>query len=200
MNLAPPVSLVLRALQALPESQGRVLKVCPAPRGLLGPQEHLDVPLLANPEPQVDLANPALMVPLVRKETLEPLVPRDPEEPQDPQEPPDPPDSLRQANLDPLDCPELWALVENLVLKDILASLGCLVPKETWGWVLQDHRVRQDLRDPQALPEPQVREQLESQEGPVCPVSQEREVSPVEMAPLVQWDQWALRATLVSQV
>lgn len=200
MSLVPLVSLALRAPLVPPVSQERVLKVCPAPRDLLDPQEPLDVPSLANLDPQVDLENPAPMEPLVRKETLEPLAPRDREEPQDPQDLLDLLDSLQLANLDLLDSPELWDLVESLVLKDILVSLGCLVPKETWGWVSQDHRVRPDLRDPQGLPEPQVRQELESQEDPVCPESQEREVFQVEMVPLVQWDQWALKATLVPQV
>lgn len=200
MSLVPQVSQALRALLAPPESQGRVLKVCPAHRDLLGPPEPLDDPSLANLEPQVDLANPALMEPLVRKETPEPLAPRDPGEPQEPQDPLDLLDSLPLANLDLLDSPELWDLEESLVLKDILVSLVCQVPKETWGWVLQDLRVRQDLRDQQVLPEPQVRQELENQEGPVCPVSQEREVFPVEMVQLVQWDLWDLRVTLVPQV
>lgn len=200
VSLDPQVSLALRALLARLVSQVRVLKVCPVLRDLLDPQELPDDPSLANLEPQVDLASPVLMEPLVRKETLEPLALRDPEEPREPQEPLDLLDSLRLANLDLLDSPELWDHVESLVLKDILVSLGCQVPKETWGLEPQDHRVRQDHRDPQVLPEPQVREELESQESPVCPVSQEREVFPEEMAPLVQWDQWDLRATLVPQV
>lgn len=200
MSLAPKVSLVLRALLAPPVSQGRVLKVCPAHRDLLDLQEPLDVPSLANQDPQEDLANPVLMEPLVIKETLDPLASRDPEDPQDLQEPPDLPDFLQLANQDLLDSPEQWDLVESLVLKDIPVSQGCPVPKETWGLVSRDHRVRQDLRDLQVLLGPQVRQELENQEGPVCPVSQEREVFPVEMVPLVQWDQWDLRATLVPQV
>lgn len=200
MSLDPLVSLVLRALLAPLESQERVLKVCPALRDLLDPLEHPDDPSLANLEPQVDLASPALMEPLVRKETLEPLVPKDPEEPLDHQEPLDLLDSLPLANLDQLDSLELWDLVESQVSKDILESQGCQVQRETWGWVQQDHRERQALRDPQDLPEPQVRQVLESQEDPVHPVSQEREEFPVEMVPLVQWDPWDLRATLVPQV
>lgn len=194
------MSLVLKALLVPPVSQVRVLKVCPAPRDLQDPQELLADPSLANLEPQVDLASPVLMEPLVRKETQEPLAPKDPEEPQDHQEPLDLLDSLPLANLDLLDSLELWDLAESLVLKDILVSLGCQVPKATWGLVPQDHRVRQDHRDLQVLPEPQVRQELESQEDPVCPVSQEREVFLEEMVLLAQWDQWDLRATLVPQV
>lgn len=50
------------------------------------------------------------------------------------------------------------------------------------------------------LLEPQVRQELESPEGPEWPESQEREVSPVETELPAQWDQWVLRATLDSQV
>lgn len=148
----------------------------------------------------MDLANPAQTGPLVRKDTLEPQVLRDPEEPQDPQERLDLPDSLQQANLDLLDSPELWDPEESLVLKVILESLGCQGPKETWGWVSQEPVVRQDLRDPQVLPEPQVRQELENQEDLVWPESPEREVFQVETGPLVQRDQWDLRATLGPQV
>lgn len=200
MSLDPQVSLALKALLVPPVSPVRVLKVCLAPRDLLDPLELLADPSLANLDPQVDLASPALTEPLVRKETLEPLAPRDLEEPQDLQDLLDPLDSLQLANLDLLDSLELWDHVESLVLKDILVFLGCQVPKETWGLVFKDHRVRQDHRDLQALPELRVRQELESQESPVCPVSQEREVFLEEMVPLVQWDQWDLRATLVPQV
>lgn len=135
VSLDHQVSQALRALPGPPVSQGRVLKVCLALKDQLDPPELLADPSLANLEPQVDLVNPALMGLLVRKETLEPPVLRDPEEPLDPQEPLDLLDSLQLANLDLLDSPELWDLVESLVLKDTLESLGCQGPKGIWGWV-----------------------------------------------------------------
>lgn len=74
------------------------------------------------------------------------------------------------------------------------------MPKETGGWEFPDLRVRQDLRDLRDPLELQVRQELESQESLVCPVSQERGVALVGMVPQVPWDPRDLRDTLVSQV
>lgn len=109
------MSLALRVLLAPPALQVRVLKVCLGPKDLLGHKELLDDPLLENLVPQVDLGNPVLMEPLVRKETLEPLASRDPEGPLDPLETLDPLVSLLLANLDLLDFLGQWDLVESLV-------------------------------------------------------------------------------------
>lgn len=78
--------------------------------------------------------------------------------------------------------------------------LDCQVLRVIEGWELLDLRVRQDLKDPWAHLENQVRLELESQEKQVRPVSQESQVVQVGMVPQVPWDQWDLRDTLVPQV
>ena len=67
-------------------------------------------------------------------------------------------------------------------------------------WALLGHRDRQDPQDQWAHPESQVRQELVSQEGQVCQVSQESQVAQVLMVPQVSQDPWALRVTLVPQV
>lgn len=74
----------------------------------------LDAPLLANLEPQVDLANQAFLEHMVRRETLEPLVFRDQGEPLDLLEALDPLASLLLASLGLLVFPEVWDLEESL--------------------------------------------------------------------------------------
>lgn len=111
----PPVSPALRAPQGLPESQERVLKVCPALRDHQDRPEPQDDPSPVNPEPPVDPVNQALTAPPERKETPERQVLRDHAEPPDPQEPQAPLDFLPPVNPDHLVSPELRDLAESPV-------------------------------------------------------------------------------------
>ena len=115
MSLVLQVSPALRDLLAPPAPQVRVPKVCLDPKDPLDLLVLLVAPLLASLDPQVDLANPAVMVHLVRGETLEPLAFRDPVEPLDLLEPLAPPASPPLASLDLLVFLEQWDLEESLV-------------------------------------------------------------------------------------
>lgn len=115
MSLVLQVSPALRVPRALLAPQVRVLLASPDPKDLLEHLVLLAVPSLVNPDPQVDLANPAAMEHQVRRETPEPLVLRDQEEPLDLLEALDPLASLLLASLDLLVSPEQWDLVESLV-------------------------------------------------------------------------------------
>lgn len=109
------VSLALRDLLAPLAPQVRALKACLDPKDLLDPKDPPDVPLLANLEPQVDLANPVPTDCLVRRETLEPLEPRDQGEPPEPPEAPDLLVSLLLANPDLQVSLEQWDQGESPV-------------------------------------------------------------------------------------
>lgn len=115
MSLVLQVSPALRDPLALLVSQVRMPQVSPAPKDLLDLLELLDAPLLANLDPQVDLANLAVMAHLVRGETLEPLELRDQGEPLELVEALDPLASLLLASLDLQVFLEQWDLEESLV-------------------------------------------------------------------------------------
>lgn len=85
------------------------------PKDLLDLLVLLAAPSLANPEPQVDLANRVVMEHLVRRETPDPLALRDPGEPLDLLEALDPLASLLPASLDQQVFLELWDLEASLV-------------------------------------------------------------------------------------
>lgn len=108
VSLVPQVSPALRALQALLVPQVRMLLDFLGPRAPPDHQDLLATLLLASPEPQVDLANPASPELLVTRETLALLAPRDPGECLDLLEAPDLLASLQLASLDLLVCLEQW--------------------------------------------------------------------------------------------
>lgn len=147
MSLVLPVSPALRVLLALPVPRVSMVWVSLDPRDLPVHLAPLAVLLLANLDPQVDLANLATTEPQVRRETPEPLVSRDPEEPLEPLEALDQLASPLLASLDPLVSLEQWDLVESLVIRDTPVFLACQALRVIEVLVLLDLRVRQDPRD-----------------------------------------------------